>query len=118
MLRNIPTLACVVVCVTLSSARADTEPETEAEAAATPATPGGEQLTLPAGRVLLDASLSINLVSGFEFKPFSLSPDLWYGATNDITVGLVHSGLGGSGFIGGVGTALCLAGSGGNCGDV
>jgi hypothetical protein len=52
------------------------------------------------------------------FKPFSLSPDLWYGATDDITVGLVHSGLGASGFIGGVGDALCLTGTSGGCGKL
>lgn len=118
MLKKIPTLACVVVCVTLSTARADTEPETEAEAAAAPSTPGGAQLTLPTGRVLLDASFSFNLADGAIFKPFSLSPDLWYGATSDITVGLVHSGRAASGFIGSTGTALCLAGSAGSCADV
>jgi hypothetical protein len=75
-------------------------------------------VTLPKGRVLLDAYLEMNLVSGAEFKPFSLSPDVWYGVTDDITVGLVHSAVGGSGFIGGVGESLCLAGTGGGCADV
>ena len=75
-------------------------------------------MTLPKGRVLLDAFFEINLASGAEFKPFSLSPDVWYGATDDITVGLVHSAVGTSGFIGGTGESLCLAGTGGGCADV
>jgi hypothetical protein len=72
-------------------------------------------VTLPKGRVLLDAYLEMNLVSGAEFKPFSLSPDVWYGVTDDITVGLVHSAVGGSGFMGFVGTSLCLTGTDNGC---
>jgi hypothetical protein len=75
-------------------------------------------VTLPKGRVLLDAYFAASLNSGNEFKPFSLSPDVWYGATDELTVGLVHSSVAGSGFMGGAGTALCLAGTGGGCADV
>jgi hypothetical protein len=52
------------------------------------------------------------------FKPVSISPDIWYGATPELTVGLVHSAIGGSGFIGGVGNALCLTGSDNGCVDL
>ncbi len=114
------TFVCVVVGATLASLPAAAQSDTEPEAvSSSPAGPEGVvSVTLPKGRVLLDAFFEINLVSGAEFKPFSLSPDVWYGATDDITVGLVHSAVGTSGFIGGVGDSLCLAGTGGGCGDV
>jgi len=120
MLYKTLTLVGVVLCATLATARADTVPDPEATpppAAAAPAG-GADQLTLPRGQLLLDAFAEINLSSGAVFKPFSLSPDLWYGATDDITVGLVHSGLGASGFIGAAGDALCLTGTSGNCGKL
>jgi hypothetical protein len=103
------TLVCVALGALLSTARADTEPTA--------------QLTLPKGRVLLDAFLEINLSDGRAGKPISLSPDVWYGATDDLTVGLVHSGLGTTGFIGGFGfgfrgDALCLTGDDNGCDGV
>lgn len=120
MLYKTLTFVGVVLSATLATARADTPSDPEAPpTAATPVPAGGvDQLTLPRGQLLLDAFAEINLSSGAVFKPFSLSPDLWYGATDDITVGLVHSGLGASGFIGGVGDALCLTGTSGGCGKL
>ena len=70
-----------------------------------------DQTVLPKGRALIDVYLEISLVSGNVFKPFSIAPDLWYGVSDDITVGLVHSVAGETGFIGGTGSALCLSGS-------
>jgi len=98
------TLVCVALGALLSTARADPEPTA--------------QLTLPRGRVLLDAFLEINLSDGLAGKPISLSPDVWYGATDELTVGLVHSSLGTTGFIGGVGQALCLSGDANGCDGV
>jgi hypothetical protein len=114
------TFVCVAVGATLASLPAAAQSDTEPEAvSSSPAGPEGvDSVTLPKGRVLLDAFFEINLVSGAEFKPFSLSPDVWYGATDDLTVGLVHSAVGSSGFIGGAGESLCLAGTGGGCADV
>jgi hypothetical protein len=106
-----------VALATLSLARPAQAQEPEPDAAA-PAAAGGDgadQLTLPKGRLLLDAFFEMALSSGAVFKPFSLTPDIWYGATDDITVGLIHSGLGRTGFIGGVGDALCLAGENNGC---
>jgi hypothetical protein len=74
-----------------------------------------DQLTLPAGKLTLDAFLEANLSKSVAFKPVSLSPDLWYGATDDITLGLVHSSVGATGFLGGVGDSLCLSGSSNGC---
>jgi hypothetical protein len=104
MLAKTSTLVCAALCALLSTARA--EPETTA------------QLTLPKGRLLLDASLEINLSDGLVGKPISLSPDLWYGATDDLTVGLVHSSLGATGFIGNAGDSLCLTGTTSGCPDL
>ena len=65
---------------------------------------------MPKGKLLLDAFLEMNLSSGEAFKPVSLSPDLWYGVTDDLTLGLVHSTTGATGFIGNTGDSLCLTG--------
>lgn len=122
MLDKTSVLVCVVLGATLSTAHADTEPEadpgTAPHAASTPNGDGDDQLTLPKGRLLLNAFFEANLGNGAEFKPFSITPDIWYGVNDDLTVGLVHSGLGGGGFIGSVGDSLCLAGTANGCGDI
>jgi len=74
-----------------------------------------EQFTLPRGTLFLDAFLEINLSSDAAFKPVSLAPDLWYGVTDDLTLGIVHSSNGATGIIGGVGDALCLTGKDNGC---
>lgn len=111
------TFVCVVLGATLVSLPASAQSGTEPEAAASSPTgpEGAASVTLPKGRALLDAYLGINLVSGLEAKPISLSPDVWYGVTDDITVGLVHSAVGASGFMGIVGTSLCLTGTDNGC---
>ncbi len=65
-------------------------------------------LTLPKGGVLIQAFLQANLVDDAIFKPFSISPDIWYGVTDDLSVGLVHSSFGTTGLFGAVGSSLCL----------
>lgn len=122
MISNKIKLLGVGLGATLLAARADAQPETEPDAkpaaTATAGADGTDQVTLPKGRVVLDAFLEIGLSSGNAFKPISISPDVWYGATDDITVGLVHSAVGTSGFIGGTGTSLCLSGTDGGCSDL
>jgi hypothetical protein len=122
MLAKTSTIACVVLGV-LFAGRVHAQPDPDSEAKPTEAGPaagadGADQLTLPKGRALLDAYIAASLSSDAVFKPFSISPDIWYGATDDITVGLVHSYLGTTGFIGGAGQSLCLSGTGGGCSDV
>lgn len=110
--RTMKTQALTLLCVlaaALSEARADTP---------APMDDGTDQLTLPKGRFVIDAFLEISLVSDAVFKPFSISPDVWYGVTDDITVGLVHSADGETGFIGGTGTTLCLSGSDDGCPNI
>ena len=115
MIAKKTTLLCVGLGATLLAARADAQPETEPDAqpaaTATAGADGTEQLTLPKGRAVLDVFVEIGLSAGSPFDPISISPDLWYGATDDITVGLIHSTLGASGVIGGVGNSLCLSGT-------
>jgi hypothetical protein len=68
------------------------------------------QMTLPAGRVLIEAFFEANMSKELVFKPFSIAPDIWYGVNDDLTIGLVHSSHGAVGSFGGVGAGLCLAG--------
>jgi opacity protein-like surface antigen len=68
------------------------------------------QLTLPGGKVFLDAFLEVNLSKDFAFKPVSIAPDIWYGVSDDLTLGLIHSSRGATGLFGGSGDGLCLTG--------
>jgi hypothetical protein len=74
-----------------------------------------QQMTLPAKRAFVQTFLEINLSKDAAFKPLSIAPDLWYGVSEPLTVGLVHSGRAATGFYGGVGNGLCLSGSDGGC---
>jgi hypothetical protein len=76
------------------------------------------RMTLPEGRGLVQAYIQMNLSSDLVLKPVSLSPDVWYGLTDDLSLGLAHSAAGTGGLYGGVGTSLCLAGEDNGCGDV
>ena len=67
------------------------------------------------GRLLLSGFVEIGLNNGAAFKPISITPDIWYGVTDEITAGLVHSGTGLSGFLGSQGDALCLTGTDNGC---
>jgi hypothetical protein len=85
-------------------------------AAAQEAVPTEElQLTLPGGKLFLDAFVEVNLSKSNAFKPVSIAPDLWYGINDDLTLGLVHSGRGATGLYGLPGHGLCLTGKDNNC---
>ncbi len=72
---------------------------------------------MPAKRGLLHAQVGINLSTDAVGKPISLSPDIWYGVNEKLTVGLVHTGVGTTGVQGLPGASLCLTGSDNGCGD-
>ena len=74
-----------------------------------------DTLTLPRHRVVLDVFLEANLSRGQAFAPFSIAPDVWLGATDRLTFGLVHSTAGRTGFIDGYGDSLCLTGTANGC---
>jgi hypothetical protein len=95
------------------AARAD-EPPAPADAPAASVV-AGEHETMPPKRALVHVMIEMNLSADAAFKPFSIAPDLWYGASDKLTVGLVHSFLGATGIMGGFGSSLCLAGASGGC---
>ncbi len=48
-------------------------------------------IVLPVGAVAADLTVEINLAHNFWGEPLSLAPDVWWGATDRLTLGLVHS---------------------------
>lgn len=72
---------------------------------------------LGAGKIGVDVFVGMNLSKELVMKPFSVSPDVHYGVNDDLTVSLVHSGYGASGFwaYNGAGNSLCLAGEENGC---
>jgi hypothetical protein len=125
MLAKNTTIAGVVLGM-LFAARAHAQPDPDSEtkpldaAAAAAGGEGGEQLTLQKGRLVLNGYVAISLSNSAVFKPISISPDVWYGVTDDITAGLVHSAVGTTGFIGaaGGGESLCVTGTDNLCGNL
>lgn len=85
---------------------------------ASDATPSEEQLTAPGGHLVINGFFELNLSKDAVGKPLSISPDIWYAATDKLTLGIVHSSVGATGFLGGVGDALCLAGKDNGCAHV
>lgn len=77
-----------------------------------------DRMTLPRGAALITADLEVRLSTDAVGKPVSLAPDLWYGVTDDLTVGLVHSTRGAFGLLGAAGDGLCITGTGGGCAKV
>ncbi|MBK9035741.1 MAG: hypothetical protein IPL61_31580 [Myxococcales bacterium] len=103
------TLTTLVVAPTLvaSTAAADE---------ASPKPPPG--LTLPAGKLNVAVNLEIAMTADQVAKPISISPDVSYGVTSDLTVALVHSRFATTGFRAGVGGGLCVTGTDGGCAEV
>jgi opacity protein-like surface antigen len=76
------------------------------------------QMTLPAGRILVQAFAEISLSEEAVAEPISLAPDLWYGVSDVLTVGLVHSTRAATGLLGNAGDGLCLTGEDNGCAKV
>ena len=117
---GIASVSVLLLLAMSGAARAQSE-GTEFELALPKSDPTKERLrmTLPEGRLLVQAFVEASLSTDLAFKPVSLSPDVWYGLTDDITLGLAHSAAGIGGLYGGVGTSLCLtAGVENGCPDV
>lgn len=74
-----------------------------------------EVMTLPKGAWLINGFLETNVSKGFVGKPVSLVPDGWYGVDDKLTVGLVHSSIAMTGFVGAVGDSICLTGADNGC---
>ena len=86
-----------------SKAKVAQRPEESYEANVTP------------GDFLLDLQLEVAASTGSYFQPTSLAPDLWYGMSESLSLGVVHSGLGQTGFWGSTGNGFCLSGSSKGC---
>jgi hypothetical protein len=93
----------------------DKSEQADKPAVAADARPSG-RMTLPGGKFYVNAVVETNLAKGGEGKPISLAPDLWYGASDKLTLGLVHSSRGSTGFLTGFVNGLCFrGGDGGAC---
>ncbi len=80
-----------------------------ADAAAGAAAPHG--MTNGKGGINVDVNVEIGLNDGNSGDPVSISPDLWYGVTDKIDVGIIHSTVGRTGFVGvQSGASLCVTG--------
>ncbi len=72
-------------------------------------------VTMNEGQFAVAVNVEANLSKEHVFKPFSIAPDLYYGVTNDLQLGLVHSTSALTGFRDGAGASLCLAGKDNGC---
>src|SRR5690242_6623941 len=72
-------------------------------------------LTLPDGGVQATLTGEITLSADNVGKPTSIAPDVAYGITDDVTLGLVTSTFGTTGFRGGAGDGLCVTGASNGC---
>lgn len=61
---------------------------------------------LDEGQLAVDVTLEVNLAHNFWAEPLSLAPDVWWGVTPKLTVGLVHSNASVDRFA--PGSSLCL----------
>lgn len=82
---------------------------------ATTSAAAGPGLTLDPGQLFVQLDLELNASAGAVGKPFSIAPDVSVGATHELTLSLIHSTYGTTGFRGGTGLGLCVTGAGGGC---
>jgi hypothetical protein len=71
--------AAVLVCLLATPARADSSDIVS------------RSIVLPRGTFAADLTVEVNLAYSYKAAPLSLAPDVWWGATDTLTVGLVHS---------------------------
>ena len=75
-----------------------------------------EVMTLPKGAWVINGFIEMNLGTGQAFKPVSITPDGWYGVDDKLSVGLVHSSIAMTGFVGAVvGDSICVTGVNNGC---
>ncbi len=67
-----------------------------------------------AGGIMVMGDLGVNMSKDSVAKPLTLAPDIWYGVSDKLAVGLVHSTWGITGFTG-QGPSLCLSGETDGC---
>lgn len=74
-----------------------------------------QRMTLPGGSVLIHLQAEIGLNSGESFEPVSVAPDLWIGVFDQLSLGVITSGYGTTGFWGASGNGACLTGEDKGC---
>ncbi|MEO8843909.1 MAG: hypothetical protein ABI591_17250 [Kofleriaceae bacterium] len=73
------------------------------------------RLTLQPGALFVQLDLELNLAKDAVAKPFSIAPDVSYGVTQELTLSLINSTFGTTGFRGGTGSGLCVTGASNGC---
>jgi hypothetical protein len=93
---------------------------TETAATAEGAMAEGPPMIAPKGKIRVDVSIGVNLSKELVAKPITITPDVFYGVSDKLEVGVAHSGYALVGFWGAesLGGGLCLAGTDGGCGKV
>jgi hypothetical protein len=87
------------------------EPGDETGDAAAEAGAGHRGMTMGKGAINVDVVVAIGLSDGAEGDPISISPDIWYGVGPKLDLGLVHSTMGTTGFVGLLDPAsICVTG--------
>ena len=118
-LRSLAGAAVVLALVVASHGYALADAHSESPTVSESADMSGAQMTLPAGAILVAVPIEVNLTKDLVAKPLSIAPDIWYGVSEKLTVGLVHSSGSLAGFaIGGFGTGVCVTGEDNGCGKV
>jgi len=92
----------LIGCTFTSTARADEPPP--------------PSVAQKAGGLLVQVNVEANVSADKVFKPVSIAPDVSYGLTSDLTVSLIHSTVGTTGFRGGTGRGICVTGTDNGCG--
>jgi hypothetical protein len=88
--------ALFLVCLAATAVRADGHARDIVE----------RPVVLGAGAFAAELTLEINLAHNYWAEPLSLAPDVWWGATDALTIGLVHSNHSLDRFV--PGGSLCL----------
>ena len=71
--------AALFVCLLAATARADSNDVVS------------RSIVVGRGAVAAELTVEVNLAHSFKAEPLSFAPDVWWGATDALTVGLVHS---------------------------
>lgn len=72
-----------------------------------------QRSVLPAHRGFLQAFFETSLTD--VGTPISIAPDLWYGLSDKLTIGAVHSSRASTGFLGGTDEGFCVTKQAGGC---
>lgn len=107
--------AGVALAAMVSVARAEPAADmTTTKTSAVPSELVARPLVLGAGTIELATQGELSLDRRNNYSPVSIAPDLRYGVTDRLTVGLIHSNRA-MGFEGQVGNGLCFAGEAAGC---